>query len=622
MTNLFIRADGTTLIGKESILSCEYVEQVNTSDDFSFGCASSSSVTVEVRGSLSDAVKPGEKISYYQVEEDETRTLVGVFYVDKPTISSKTSYKFSAYDSISMLDADLSAWLYAKNSEDGFFPLSLSDFAMAVCTQCGVVLNTTTFPNSSYQVHPFYSDGLTGRDLMSMVAELAGRYLKCDTSGNLMLEWYEDNTSVRIGPSNKTVDGITTLGYFSGELSYENYQVGLVKRVQIHDADSGDIGVIYPADADGATYEVSDNILLTGSSSEDRTEIARVLYEQISSFTYTPATFRVRKNTLIHTGDRITVTDANGNSFSTLVMKLTHNSSGVYVESTGNENRDSSAAVVSRKYENIYGKMLSVEMTCEGLKVQASDLSKQVATLSVTTDGIMAEVQKELDGMATSIEQTLNSIKLEVTTKDGVSTFTLSGTGIKASSAKIDLSGYVTFTGLSGGTTTIDGACIKTGTISADRINLTGAITWSDLSKSVQNEFGDGLTEDDVSTLITRELVSSPNIAGGKFKDIKQKNWIEMGQVQLSNGVTTVAYFNHYCSGYSTSNPVFVMGYTNPTTSAANWVMAPFNNIVLDYLLKNQTMYASGNWDFSGATVSGLDIEVPTDNITVVPVWG
>ena len=39
MTNLFIRADGTTLIGKESILSCEYVEQVNTSDEyFHAGC--------------------------------------------------------------------------------------------------------------------------------------------------------------------------------------------------------------------------------------------------------------------------------------------------------------------------------------------------------------------------------------------------------------------------------------------------------------------------------------------------------------------------------------------------------------------------------------------------------
>ena len=268
-------------------------------------------------------------------------------------------------------------------------------------------------------------------------------------------------------------------------------------------------------------------------------------------------------------------------------------------------------------------------------------IAQTTAAITVKADQIMAQVESELDdlsssfsvqlesitstvrgldGAVSSIEQKVNSIKIGVTTKDGVSTIELTGTGITASSAKIDLSGFVTFTGLSGGTTTIDGACIKTGTISADRINLTGAITWSDLSKSVQNEFGDGLTEDDVSTLITSELVSSPNIAGGKFKDIKQKNWIEMGQVQTSGGKTTIAYFNHYCSGYSTSNPVFVMGYTNPTTAAANWVMAPFNTIVLDYLKTNETMYASGNWDFSGANVSGLGIDA--DGVKVVPVWG
>ena len=224
-------------------------------------------------------------------------------------------------------------------------------------------------------------------------------------------------------------------------------------------------------------------------------------------------------------------------------------------------------------------------------------------------------MSNDLTDLSSSIDLKLDGITLETIGADGnVSSVKLFDTG------KIDLTGYATFTGLSGGTTTIDGACIKTGTISADRINLTGAITWDDLSKSVQDEFGDGLTEDDVSTLITGELVRSPTIAGGKFKDLNQNNWIEMGQVQTSSGVTTVAYFNHYCSGYSTSNPVFVMGYTNPTTAAENWVMAPFNTIVLDYLKTNETMYASGNWDFSGATVTGLGID--TGNVKVVPVWG
>lgn len=46
----------------------------------------------------------------------------------------------------------------------------------------------------------------------------------------------------------------------------------------------------------------------------------------------------------------------------------------------------------------------------------------------------------------------------------------------------------VIFEGLADGTTTIDGSCIKTGTIDADRINMTGAITWNDLSSDVQTD--------------------------------------------------------------------------------------------------------------------------------------
>lgn len=58
---------------------------------------------------------------------------------------------------------------------------------------------------------------------------------------------------------------------------------------------------------------------------------------------------------------------------------------------------------------------------------------------------------------------------------------------IDALGVKID--GLVEITnGLEDGTTTIDGACIKTGTIDAERLNLTGAITFGDLNAEVQGD--------------------------------------------------------------------------------------------------------------------------------------
>jgi hypothetical protein len=94
--------------------------------------------------------------------------------------------------------------------------------------------------------------------------------------------------------------------------------------------------------------------------------------------------------------------------------------------------------------------------------------------------------------------------------------------------------GMVTFQGLSGGTTTIDGACIKTGKISADRLELTGAITWADLDEDAKDEIAanGGISASEArsiaATTITRELVESPTIRGatiegGAFYDYPNK---------------------------------------------------------------------------------------------------
>ena len=53
-----------------------------------------------------------------------------------------------------------------------------------------------------------------------------------------------------------------------------------------------------------------------------------------------------------------------------------------------------------------------------------------------------------------------------------------------------------------------------------------------------------------------------------------------------------------------------------------NWILAPFNNPALDYIRTSSTsgtMYPLGNWDFSSATVSGLNL---SGEITVKAVWG
>lgn len=122
------------------------------------------------------------------------------------------------------------------------------------------------------------------------------------------------------------------------------------------------------------------------------------------------------------------------------------------------------------------------------------ELARTRSLISKSSSEILLQVEgiaKDLEGQISSISVKLDSITLSVSNGSTSSTIELKAGETTISSETIQMDGLVTFTGLSSGTTTINGACIKTGQIDADRLNLTGAITFSDLSSSVQGDIND-----------------------------------------------------------------------------------------------------------------------------------
>lgn len=116
-----------------------------------------------------------------------------------------------------------------------------------------------------------------------------------------------------------------------------------------------------------------------------------------------------------------------------------------------------------------------------------SMISKSASEILLQVEGIA----EDLEGQISSISVKVDSITLDVSNGSTSSTISLKAGDVTISSETIQMNGLVTFTGLSSGTTTINGACIKTGQIDADRLNLTGAITFSDLSSSVRGDIND-----------------------------------------------------------------------------------------------------------------------------------
>lgn len=81
-----------------------------------------------------------------------------------------------------------------------------------------------------------------------------------------------------------------------------------------------------------------------------------------------------------------------------------------------------------------------------------------------------------------------------------------------------------------------------TGTLTANQINMTGAITWSDLAGGVQNVINaaynsGGFSKMEIQTFITDELVASPTIVGGTFYAVGRGSHLEMTSIGLDTYV-------------------------------------------------------------------------------------
>lgn len=123
----------------------------------------------------------------------------------------------------------------------------------------------------------------------------------------------------------------------------------------------------------------------------------------------------------------------------------------------------------------------TIKTLTERTALQQEEAKKQYSKMSKTDDEIRLEVKNEVERLESSISTTVDAITLTViNNEDGTSShFVLKSGEAVLSSGDITLDGYVTFTGLADGTTTIDGGCIKTGTILADLIKA-GVLQSSD----------------------------------------------------------------------------------------------------------------------------------------------
>lgn len=428
LRNKLVRSDGS-IIDSSVIISCEYTEDVNSTTNLTVGNVTASELIVEILSA--DVIQQDEVVTYYIIEDD-VETKIGVFNAEKPTVATRTSMRFSAYDNIVKTEKNFSDWLRENQS---LFPMTLRALARYACSHCGVALAATDFPHSDLSVNFFYADDITCRQILNWAASIAGRFVRANADGDIEFAWYVDATNVTVSPSKSESEKVTvsviddgdgnlsissdditvmddgagnvimttqnlatinrktgvviapyvTMPYFQGSLTYENYTTDFIERVQINHSED-DVGVIYPAEADGNCFTISENMILGVSTSGVATQVATDLYNLLKDITYVPFSVKVPRSIHVRAGDIVNLIDPNGKSFMVYVMKVSVTSGGTVISATGDKSYGSSVAVSSEKYSNLTGKILAISKTVEGLVIENKDLAGKVGSMELTSE--------------------------------------------------------------------------------------------------------------------------------------------------------------------------------------------------------------------------------------------
>lgn len=430
--------NGTTEI--TGIKSVVYTESVNAGDGLRPGAVCAAKIDVEVYGAQSSAPSAGDALTYYRVDENGNETLIGTFYAE-PSIPTRNTFHFTAYDAVAKLDKPYSERL---NSIQNNFPMSIYALVSDACSVAGVTLGSASWPLSTQTVEAFYADNLTCRNILQYAAEIAGRFVRCDSAGDVVFDWYTTaTTGIKPGADTGYVP------YKQDGLTYDNYSVLTCDAVAIKPSGTEGAAYIYPttfgtvtatdpngdgnvilqnlvvtddgngnlylsvgAEDDGNgnveitesasasnTLILSGNLLLTNATEAVYIASAQNIYNVMSSLpSYRHAT--VNLFTFLNpfrAGQFISVTDAQGVSFTFPVFEMKVEASAATLMSSGKESYDTESTSTEKQLANLANNIVQIEK----LKVGWAEIKTAVIGIleatGIKTEWLVAGLIKSSD---------------------------------------------------------------------------------------------------------------------------------------------------------------------------------------------------------------------------------
>lgn len=367
-------SDGSTetLTDLQDFKQLKFVDECSGSSEFELGAAviGEALITLNNRTGKFDGKNfYGAHISAYVgilVDGKPELLEMGHYIVDEP-VSPGISIALTAYDNMILMDKT-----YKPNIT---YPATLARIAQDACSQCGVILESSNFPRSSYVVETAPTD-TTCREVIAAVAQLAGCFAKAKPSGKIAIAWYADKAS-------KTIDMLYSKNVCTDDVTITGIEVEAGKTI----AKSG---------ADGYRISISNNIFLAEDKAQDT---ADYLGGKLIGLSFRPLTISCQSDPSIEAGDRIIVKDEKGNQYQTVVtsttfavleaQKVACNATSPTVNAGKRLSETSKAIIANRKYtdEAVEHERSEREAALENLNKELTESSGMYLTSVKQEDG-------------------------------------------------------------------------------------------------------------------------------------------------------------------------------------------------------------------------------------------
>ena len=454
-----------------------YNRDINPDNDFMYGCVASGSIEFTIDNSDNKAENLINKQFTWQCQMngDTAYKTMGKFTVANIK-KNKNKATLTAYDNVYELEASADLWLASLT-----FPITLKNLVSSMAVKTNITIRLPEDSFSSFTVNQnFITNNVSYRQILSFIGQLTNRFFVADASGAIEGRRYTANATV-----------IDNSKYIS--LTMDENPIDPIDRVQIQSTHD-DIG--YVAGTGTNTYIITENPLVFSAQKENDTALltARLL-ANLKNITYTPMKFNTLNDYGIEVGDILTI-----NGKTCYVMKKTVKASGCEFECVGNKRRETQkteqhSAITAlnnktnelvRTVDETKSTITSIQGSITNIEDEQGNITSQMATIT-TEQSEIKQTAQGLTSTVSSIQTSLQNLDGEVDTLSStVSTVQQTATGLTSTVTqqgetisqirqdldKIDISGYVTFTDLeTGGSSVINGSNITTGYISADRIS-------------------------------------------------------------------------------------------------------------------------------------------------------